>query len=145
MILSYAQRCALRGITKSFCMQQHTHASRQLICGTIHLLSKSSGRLTLSALAYKDTVTSSMTVVSTEDKAPEATEYVTVSQMRPLREKTKELQSSHEAQVTSVLEKYKTLRAQVQDYHQLLEAAMTPTASAAESSLSSAVKAITLR
>lgn len=65
--------------------------------------------------------------------------------MRPLREKTKELQSNHEAQVSSVLAKYKGLRKQVQDYHELLEAAMVPSAPSDASSLSSAVKAITLR
>ena len=59
----------------------------------------------------------------------------------------KELQSSHDAQVSTVLEKYQSLRRQVQHYHELLHAATTSTHSndVDTASLSSAVKAITLR
>lgn len=66
-------------------------------------------------------------------------------QMRPLREKIKELQSNHEAQVSSVLDKYKSLRKQVQEYNELLETAMSASASPVDTSLASAVKAISLR
>lgn len=68
-----------------------------------------------------------------------------VLQMRPLKEKTKELQSNHEAQVTTILDKYKSLRKQVQEYHQLLEAAISPSTSSVDANLSAAVKAISLR
>lgn len=60
----------------------------------------------------------------------------------------KELQNNHDAQVSIVLEKYQSLRRQVQEYHELLEAAITPSGSSRSvdtASLSSAVKAITLR
>jgi len=68
-------------------------------------------------------------------------------QMRTLRERMKELQNNHDAQVSIVLEKYQSLRRQVQQYHELLEAATAPTPSndVDTASLSSAVKAITLR
>lgn len=69
-------------------------------------------------------------------------------QMRTLRERMKELQNNHDAQVSIVLEKYQQLRQQVQEYHELLEAAIAPTNSRNSvdtNSLSSAVKAITLR
>lgn len=65
--------------------------------------------------------------------------------MRPLKEKTKELQSVHEAQVSSILDKYKSLRKQVQEYHESLEGAMSLSAGSIDLTLSSAVKAITLR
>ncbi len=59
----------------------------------------------------------------------------------------KELQDNHDAQVSIVLEKYQSLRRQVQDYHELLEVATAPNHSpdVDTASLSSAVKAITLR
>lgn len=69
-------------------------------------------------------------------------------QMRTLRDRMKELQNNHDIQVSIVLQKYQSLRRQVQDYHELLEAAITPvdTSKDAETaSLASAVKAITLR
>ena len=67
--------------------------------------------------------------------------------MRTLKERMKELQNNHDAQVSIVLDKYQSLRRQVQEYHELLEAAITPTNSRTvdTTSLSSAVKAITLR
>lgn len=68
--------------------------------------------------------------------------------MRTLRERMKELQNNHDAQVSIVLGKYQSLRRQVQEYHELLAAAITPTGSsrsADTASLSSAIKAITLR
>ena len=68
-------------------------------------------------------------------------------QMRTLKERMKELQNNHDAQVSVVLEKYQSLRRQVQYYHELLEAAIAPinSKSVDTASLSSAVKAITLR
>ena len=67
-------------------------------------------------------------------------------QMRTLKERMKELQNNHDVQVSIVLEKYQSLRQQVQEYHELLEAAITPTSRSVDTaSLSSAVKAITLR
>ena len=68
-------------------------------------------------------------------------------QMRTLRERMKEVQNNHDAQVSIVLEKYQSLRRQVQQYHELLEAAIasTPSNDVDTASLSSVVKAITLR
>ena len=68
-------------------------------------------------------------------------------QMRTLRDRMKELQNNHDAQVSIVLEKYQNLRQQVQDYHELLQGAIAPAQSSSidTASLSSAVKAITLR
>ena len=58
----------------------------------------------------------------------------------------KEMQSSHDTQVSMVLEKYQNLRRQVREYHELLEAAIAPSISSTDTAaLSSAVKAITLR
>lgn len=59
----------------------------------------------------------------------------------------KELQKNHDAQVSIVLEKYQSLRRQVQQYHELLEAGIAPNPGndVDTASLSSAVKAITLR
>lgn len=59
----------------------------------------------------------------------------------------KELQNNHDAQVCIVLEKYQNLRQQVQEYHELLQGAIAPAYSSSgdTTSLSSAVKAITLR
>lgn len=58
-----------------------------------------------------------------------------------------ELQNNHDAQVSTVLEKYQSLRRQVQVYHEHLEAAIAPVPSmdGDTASLSSAVRAITLR
>ena len=59
-----------------------------------------------------------------------------------------ELQNNHDAQVSMVLDKYQSLRRQVQEYHELLEASISATNSsrgADTASLSSAVKAIKLR
>ena len=68
-------------------------------------------------------------------------------QMRALRERMKELQSNHDAQVSHVLERYHSLRQQVQAYHKQLQAATNSAQSsdAETAALSSAVKAITLR
>lgn len=69
-------------------------------------------------------------------------------QMRTLRDRMKELQHNHDAQLSIVLQKYQSLRRQVQDYHELLEAAMTPANSSRDAetaALGSAVKAIKLR
>ena len=67
--------------------------------------------------------------------------------MRTLKERMKELQNNHDIQVSIVLGKYQSLRQQVQEYHELLEAAITSTNSKSvdTAALSSAVKAITLR
>lgn len=45
-------------------------------------------------------------------------------QMRTIREKAMELQSSHEAEVRSMLENYADMRKQIQDYDGLMDAAM---------------------
>ena len=69
-------------------------------------------------------------------------------QMRTLRDRMKEVQNNHDAQVSIVLQKYRSLRQQVQEYHEQLEAAITPANSSRgndTASLVSAVKAITLR
>lgn len=68
-------------------------------------------------------------------------------QMRALREKMAELQSSHDARISLVLEKYQSLRQQVQKYHEQLTAAISPATAhdAKIAFLNSAVKAITLR
>ena len=68
-------------------------------------------------------------------------------QMRALRERMKELHSNHDAQVSHVLERYQSLRQQVQAYHKQLQEATDPAQSneAETAALSSAVKAITLR
>lgn len=59
----------------------------------------------------------------------------------------KELQNNHDAQVSTVLEKYQSLRRQVQHYHELLQAATASTHSndVDTAFLSNAVRAITLR
>lgn len=44
--------------------------------------------------------------------------------MRQLRERIKELHASHEAQINIVVEKYRQLRRQIDDYHQSLEGVM---------------------
>ena len=46
--------------------------------------------------------------------------------MRSLRERMKEMQASHEAQIGMVVEKYQQLKRQIEDYHQSLEAVMVP-------------------
>ena len=69
-------------------------------------------------------------------------------QMRTLRERMKEMQSSHDAQVALVRGKYQSLRNRVQDYHEQLQAAIVTandSPSIDTASLSSAVKAISLR
>ena len=69
-------------------------------------------------------------------------------QMRTLRDRMKELQNNHDAQVSIVLQKYQSLRRQVQDYHEQLETAIASANSSRgneTASLASAVKAITLR
>ena len=78
-------------------------------------------------------------------RSPMGKSHFVLVQMRPLREKIKELQSRHEAQVSSVLDKYKSLRKQVQEYNELLETALSASASPVDTSLASAVKAIRLR
>lgn len=45
-------------------------------------------------------------------------------QMRSLRERIKELQTSHAAQISMVVEKYQLLKQQIEDYHRKLEAVM---------------------
>ena len=60
-------------------------------------------------------------------------------QMRSLREKIKEMQSSHEAQIGIVLEKFQMLRNQISEYHETLEAAMVLPEH------TGAVRAVTLR
>jgi len=59
-------------------------------------------------------------------------------QMRSLRERIKELQASHVAQISVVVDKFHQLKRQITEYHQTLDSAMAlePTA---------AVRAATLR
>ncbi|DBA85310.1 hypothetical protein WJX79_007297 [Trebouxia sp. C0005] len=85
--------------------------------------------------------------IEAENAAARAKTAENEAMMRTLRERMKEVQSNHDAQVSIVLEKYQSLRQQVQQYHELLEAATAPTPSnnVDTASLSSAVKAITLR
>ena len=45
-------------------------------------------------------------------------------QMRSLRERVGELQSSHDAEVNAIMTKYRSLREQMAEYHMQLEAAM---------------------
>ncbi|KAL0042016.1 hypothetical protein WJX77_000793 [Trebouxia sp. C0004] len=85
--------------------------------------------------------------IEAENAAARARIAENEAMMRALRDRMKELQNNHDAQVSTVLEKYQSLRRQVQQYHELLEAATAPTLSndVDTASLSSAVQAITLR
>ncbi|DBA98352.1 hypothetical protein WJX82_002463 [Trebouxia sp. C0006] len=85
--------------------------------------------------------------INAENAAARAKIAENEAMMRTLRERMKELQNNHDAQVSIVLEKYQSLRRQVQQYHELLEAAIAPNPGndVDTASLSSAVKAITLR
>ena len=44
--------------------------------------------------------------------------------MRTLQERVRELQSNHDAEVSSIMTKYRSLREQMAEYHMQLEAAM---------------------
>ena len=46
------------------------------------------------------------------------------SQMQTLQERVRELQSNHDAEVSSIMAKYRSLREQMAEYHMQLEAAM---------------------
>ena len=47
-----------------------------------------------------------------------------VVQMRTLKERLREMQSNHDAEVNAIMAKYRSLREQMAEYHMQLETAM---------------------
>ncbi|KAK9821512.1 hypothetical protein WJX74_005779 [Apatococcus lobatus] len=104
--------------------QQHLTRQQAALHDRLHRLDQQAAvKKEAAALAVEEQVREKE-AVEAENAAAQAKIAENEAMMRTLQERVRELQSNHDAEVSSIMAKYRSLREQMAEYHMQLETAM---------------------